>query len=347
MTKTRFKSKALPFTQKFLNRTLLDDPRILSGQFWGELRVFLAVAKAGSFSRAATVLATSQPTVSRQVKRLQDLMGAQLLIPTQSGVKLTAKGEQLARSLAELDQSLFLLSNDLKAESRDEEGLVRISVTDGLGVFFLVPALQQFSIEHPRIQISLQSPLNLNDLRQNQTDLMLSFAPVQASDVTSRPLGTLHLVPVASRAYVQRHGVPTRRNLKEHFFIQTSLYMAESPLWEMWNAAVDQGRISHYSENSFAYGMMVKSGLGIGLLGNYTVMEPAALPLELSVHVPIRMHAAVMSERLGARPVQLAFDLICQVFGQGNPWFSDELTLTPAPSIGDDGFRIMFNLGSD
>jgi len=336
-----------PFTQKFLNRTLLDDPRILSGQFWGELRVFLAVAKAGSFNRAADMLATSQPTVSRKVKRLQDLMGAQLLVPTQTGVKLTAKGEQLARSLAALDQSLFTLSNDLKAESRNEEGLVRVSVTDGLGVFFLVPALREFSTFHPLIQISLQSPLNLNDLRQNQTDLMVGFAPLEAADITFRTLGTLHLLPVVSREYVKRHGVPTRRNLESHQFIQSPLYEAENPLWEPWKNLIARGRVAHFSENSFAYGMMVKSGLGIGLLGSYTVMEPAALPLELGVHIPLRMHAAALTERLASRPAQLTFKWLCGVFGKDNPWFADELSLTRKPSVGDEGFRIMFNLTPD
>ena len=48
---------------------------LLSGQFWGELRVFLAVAKTKSFNRAAEITNTSQPTVSRQVKRLQDAVG--------------------------------------------------------------------------------------------------------------------------------------------------------------------------------------------------------------------------------------------------------------------------------
>ena len=78
--------------QRTLVRSPLDDEDLLSGQFWGELRVFLAVAKAKSFNRAAEVLNTSQPTVSRQVKRLQDLMGSQLFVPTRNGIKLTAKG---------------------------------------------------------------------------------------------------------------------------------------------------------------------------------------------------------------------------------------------------------------
>ena len=338
------RSESVAFTQRFLNRSSLDDERILSGHFWGELRVFLAVAKTGSFSRAGKLLSISGPTVSRDVKRLQDMMGAQLLVPGQSGVTLTARGNGLARKLASLDQTLFDLSVDLRAESKDEHGIVRISLTEGLGVFFLVPALRQFSAEHPHIQISVQVPRNLNELRQNQTDMMLAFAETEAIDVTSRRIGTLHLIPVTTRDYIDRYGVPTRANAEEHLFLQSELYQSTSPLWEPWRNLVERGRVAHVSENSFIYGMMVKAGYGIGLLGNYTLMEPAAIPPELGVHIALQMYAAVLTERLAAKPVQLVFNWICEVFGPSNPWFADRLSVTPQPSVADEGFRVMFNL---
>ena len=78
--------------QQSFNKSSLDEETLLSGQFWGELRVFLAVAKTKSFNRAAEITNTSQPTVSRQVKRLQDVVGSQLFISTPRGVKLTPMG---------------------------------------------------------------------------------------------------------------------------------------------------------------------------------------------------------------------------------------------------------------
>jgi Mn-dependent DtxR family transcriptional regulator len=99
----------LPFNeeQKSLNKGALDDETLLSGQFWGELRVFLAVAKTKSFNRAAEILNTSQPRVSRQVKRLQDIVGSQLFLSTPRGVKLTQKGEALARARPARSYALF------------------------------------------------------------------------------------------------------------------------------------------------------------------------------------------------------------------------------------------------
>ena len=332
------------FTQEFLNRSSLEDSRLLSADYWGELRVFLAVAKSGSYSRAAELLAISQPTVSRQVKRLQDVMRAQLVVSSPTGVRVTQRGKALAQKLASLDHDLFSMSNDLQSETKSLKGTVRISITDGLGVFFLVPALRQFSTEHPLIQVDVQSPLNLNDLRQNQTDMMIGFAPSEATDVTCRTLGLLHLIPIVAHSYIERHGVPTQANLHEHLFIQSRLYQSDSPLWAPWNKLAQKGRIAHSCDNSLVYGMMVKAGLGIGLLGTYTMLEPAAHPVDPTVHVSLRMYATALTERMESRPTKVAFEWLCTVFGNSNPWFQEQPSVTPQPSVADEGFRIMFNL---
>jgi hypothetical protein len=84
--------------QQAFNGSPLDDENLLSGEFWAELRVFLAVAKTKSFNRAAEITNTSQPRVSRQVKRLQDVVGSQLFISTARGITLTRNGEALAKA---------------------------------------------------------------------------------------------------------------------------------------------------------------------------------------------------------------------------------------------------------
>src|ERR1700748_368166 len=133
-----------------LNKSPLDEETLLSGQFWSELRVFLVVAKTKSFNRAAEITNTSQPTISRQVKRLQEAVGSQLFTSTPRGITLTQKGEALARALSRLDHTLHSLTSDLKAETREAEGLVRVSITDGLNAMFAVPALERFSAQYPK-----------------------------------------------------------------------------------------------------------------------------------------------------------------------------------------------------
>jgi DNA-binding transcriptional LysR family regulator len=330
--------------QPAFNKSPLDDETILSGQFWGELRVFLAVAKTKSFNRAAEITNTSQPTVSRQVKRLQDAVGSQLFISTPRGVKLTQKGEALARALARLDHTLYSITSDLKAETREAEGIVRVSITDGLNALFAAPALLQFSAQYPRIQLHLKNPLNMMNLRENQTDMMVSIIPSESSGIQFRKLGQLHFIPVVAKDYIQTHGLPTRNNLEQHLFLQSEYYLAKTGLWDGWQQAVARGRIAHYCDNSFAYGMLIKNGHGIGLLASYTLIDPGIVPVEIDLRISVPLYLIALTDRLNARPVRLTFDWLSEVFGGNNPWFSDEFKLNNPPSEYDAGFRMMFNL---
>ena len=336
----------LPFdeAQQSFNKRPLNEETLLSGQFWGELRVFLAVAKTKSFNRAAEMTNTSQPTVSRQVKRLQDVVGSQLFVSTPRGVKLTRNGEALAKVLSRLDYTLHSLTSDLKAESLEAEGTVRVSITDGLNALFAAPALVPFSAQYPKIQLHLKSPLNLINLRENQTDMMIGFGPSMSSDIQFRRLGQLHFIPVVAKDYIRNRGLPTGNNLEHHLFIQSEYYLARTGLWDSWQQVASRGRIAHYCDESFAYGMLVKAGHGIGLLGSYILAEPCFVPLEIGVRISVPLFLLAKTERLRARPVRLVFDWLAGLFGGDNPWFSDEFKLNNPPSEYDAGFRKMFNL---
>jgi DNA-binding transcriptional LysR family regulator len=81
-----------------------------SGLYWTELRIFLEVARAQSFNRAAQSLGVSQPTIGRAVRRLEEKLGTQLIAKAFArGVKLTPPGAHLARELARLDRQLSAL----------------------------------------------------------------------------------------------------------------------------------------------------------------------------------------------------------------------------------------------
>jgi DNA-binding transcriptional LysR family regulator len=333
--------------QQSFNKSPLDDEALLSGQFWGELRVFLAVAKTKSFNRAAEITNTSQPTVSRQVKRLQDVVGSQLFISTPRGVRLTQKGEELARALSRLDHTLHSITSDLKAETQEAEGTVRVSITDGLNALFAAPALVRFSAQYPKIQLHLKNPINMMNLLENQTDMMISIIPSESSDIRFRKLGQLHFIPMVSKDYIRTHGLPTRDNLEQHLFIQSEYYLAKTGLWDGWQQAAARGRIAHYCDNSFAYGMLVKAGAGIGMLGSYSLAEPCAVPLEIGLRISVPLYLIALTERLNARPVRLVFDWLSEIFSSNNPWFADEFRLNNPPSEYDAGFRKMFNLAEN
>jgi len=302
------------------------------------------VAKTKSFNRAAEITNTSQPRVSRQVKRLQDAVGSRLFISTARGIALTRSGEALAKALCRLDHAFYSITSDLKAQTTEAEGTVSVSITDGLNALFAAPALEQFSAQYPKIQLHLKNSVNLMHLRENQTDMMIGIGPAESSGIRLRKLGQLHFIPVVAKDYIRKHGLPTRDNLEQHLFLQSEYYISRTGLWDGWQQAVARGRIAHYCDNSFAYGLLVKAGQGIGMLGSYTLVEPCTVPLEIDLRISVPLYLIALTDRLSARPVRLVFDWLSEVFGSNNPWFADEFRLNNPPSVYDAGFRKMFNL---
>jgi len=313
------------------SRRVVDDAHIQSGPFWGELRVFLAVAKARSFSRAAEALNMSQPTVSRQVRRLQDVMGAQLVIPTQAGIKLTRQGEELAKSLVVLDHTLFEISNEVTADARNAEGLVKVAVGEALAGLFMVPSLLTFSERYPNIRLEICTPVSLTDFRANQADVMIGLAPSQLAEVVSQPLGVVHMLPIATQPYIDRYGVPTHSNLSSHCFLQSQHYATGDGLWDSWLKLIARGVATHSCDNSLTYSLLVKSGLGIGLVGSCALCDPAVIPLELGVHIRAPLYALASNDRLAAKTVRLVFEWLVEAFGPSVPWFRPELSLERLP----------------
>ncbi|HWU55184.1 MAG TPA: LysR family transcriptional regulator [Rhizomicrobium sp.] len=325
-------NRILDQSQKRISRSPLDDPRVLSGPFWAELRVFLAVAKAKSFNRAGEELHISRQTISRDILRLQDQLGAVLLIPSKSGVQLTEKGKELADKLLSLDQILFSMSNDLRAESREAEGNVRITATEALTAFFIVPSAVDFSQRYPKIRTHLRNPVDLLDFRENQCDVMVGFGSLRESDLTSRPVGFLHLIGAAAKPYLAKSGVPTWDTLDQHRFIDADYYASQTDTYAPWRNAVARGITAHRCDNSISYGLMVRAGMGIGLVGNFiAVADPDLVPVGLGIHVKLPLFVHAQTERLKSRPVRLVYDWLCEVFSLSNPLFSREFNPKTAP----------------
>ena len=326
-----------------ISRRALDYNSLLSGNYWGELRTFLWVAKAGSLTRAAELMGSSHATVGREIRRLQDQMGSQLVILTKNGAHLTEKGQALTDELLRLDQRLFSIASDLRATKDEAEGTVRLGITDGLGVFFLVPELRRFSMAYPKIQVHAKSPGNFKNLHENQTDVIVGFHPSSSHDMTSRPLGWLHFIPIATQSYIDRMGCPTLANAHKHLFIDSEIYSANGP-WDSWHALINRGTVAHCCDASISYGMMVKAGLGIGLLANYNMTEPSARPLDLDVHVKLQLHVIALSERLRSKPVRAVFEMVENIFGTRNPWFREEMVLSVDDPLYREGHTLLFNL---
>ena len=138
------------------------------------LRAFLAVADEGGFTRAAHSLNRTQSAVSMQVRRLEEMLGAQLIADRKKAT-LTSAGERVlehARRIVALNDEVLG-----RAKGADIAGRVRIGTPDDYIAFFLPPVLRRLSITHPQVEIELRCGLSA-DLIQSVDRGQIDFALV-------------------------------------------------------------------------------------------------------------------------------------------------------------------------
>lgn len=326
-----------------LARTALDSQMVLSGNYWAELRVFLTLSKLKSFAKTADALLVNQKTVARQVRRLEDKFGAQLIVRTSAGVRLTASGIELAKRLAVLDYELFKTAETIQNRSAIVDAVVRVGITDGLGAFMVASAIPEFRKICPNIAIEMKSMLNAFDIRANSVDVLVTPMPPAGDDVEAMSAGMVHFVPFASKFYIEEFGVPNKGNLERQRFVSTPFY--ETAYWQSWLDIVPAGISCFRSDSPISYATMVKAGIGIGLLGSWMSVDPHLTPLELNVHIKARLFVVGLKESLERKSIsRVANWLARDRFSTKNPWFADDLCLHVHPNPYDVGLRRMLNV---
>jgi LysR family transcriptional regulator, low CO2-responsive transcriptional regulator len=164
-----------------------------------QLRIFLAVARRGSFARAAEELHLSPPTLSLQVKQLAESVGQPLFEQLGKKIYLTAAGDTLAAACADIEDRLNRLSDDLSALQGVEKGQVRLAILTT--VKYTVPKLLGgFCAAHPGIDMAMVVGNRENLLQRlalNQDDFYIMGQPPEHLDVVSEPWADNPLVVVA------------------------------------------------------------------------------------------------------------------------------------------------------
>lgn len=164
-----------------------------------QLRIFLAVARHGSFARAAEALHLSPPTLSLQVKQLADTVGQPLFEQLGKKIYLTAAGQTLAEACEDVEARLERLSQDLAALQGVERGRLRLAILTT--VKYTVPKLLGgFCAAHPGIEVAMlvgNREMLLQRLTANQDDLFIMGQPPEAMDVVCEDFADNPLVLVA------------------------------------------------------------------------------------------------------------------------------------------------------
>jgi DNA-binding transcriptional LysR family regulator len=183
------------------------------------LRLFARVARKGSFSAAGRELNIPQSTASRTIATLEREIGVALFVRTTRAVTLTDAGlDFLARIesvLAELDEA----EHDARGTG-ELRGILRIGLGTNFAMREVIPRLSDFMSRHPALRIDLMMGDQREDLVAEGVDVALRFGPLPDSTATVRRILAWPRVLAASRAYLDKAGVPlTPTDLARHAII--------------------------------------------------------------------------------------------------------------------------------
>lgn len=250
---------------------------------WDKLRIFHAVAEAGSFTHAGEQLNLSQSAVSRQISALEESLKVMLFHRHARGLILTEQGELLYRTAHEIFGKLSMVEAQL-AESKDRpRGLLKVTTTVAFGSTWLSPRMRDFMELYPDIEVHLILTDRELDLSMREADIGIRLSPPRQADLIQRHLLTVHMAIFASTHYLKKHGSPSSPEDLDNHRIVVYGDDARPPvpdvnwLLRIGNETGELRRANLTVNNVYGVMRAVQAGAGIGALPEFMVQGQSDL----------------------------------------------------------------------
>jgi DNA-binding transcriptional LysR family regulator len=173
---------------------------------WEQIRLFLAVMRAGSLAAAGARLALDVSTVSRRLDRLEERLGAALFDRTREGTSPTIVAEQMLSFAEEMELSAARFAAAGAQVETAVEGAVRLTVMPGIADVFVAPRLAELHRRHPKLVVELDASVSYADLTRREADLAVRATRPTSGELVSVKLVTTRAVPMTSPAYALELG---------------------------------------------------------------------------------------------------------------------------------------------
>ena len=284
---------------------------------WDDLRVFLAVARAGGLSGAAQAARMDPATLSRRIARLEEAMGVALFLKSPTGYALTEAGERMLDHAAEAEIALARATEDAAAASAGLGGQVRIGAPDGCANYLLPQVCAGLQADNPGLEIQILALPRAVNLSQREADFAITVSPPQAGRLQVRKITDYHL-HLAAREDVAA-GISSRADLKG---LPVVGYIPDMIFDKELDYLGDLGRSGvQLASNSVAVqAQLLRAGRGVGIVHDFALPQVGGLRRVLVEEVSltrsfylVRHPAAARSDRLTRLAGALADGLRAEV----------------------------------
>lgn len=229
---------------------------------WSDVRIFLAIVRAGTLGGAGKALHLSHPTIGRRLKALEQATGQTLFQRTADGLILTEEGNGIVALAEQMEEGALALQRRLAGQEQNLRGCLRISSADWFGAYVLPPIVAEFTKDYPSVDVEILTGTRLFSLAQREADIAFRIVPFDTSDVVQSRLARLgYGVYVAVDSPEPTFGDGAGFHLITH---DTSTGRFPDIAWLMESFPNARPVIS--SNNRNVQGRMCRQGVGIAVL---------------------------------------------------------------------------------
>ena len=243
---------------------------------WDKLRIFHAVADAGSLTHAGDVLHLSQSAVSRQIRALEDSIGTTLFHRHARGLILTEQGELLFEATSAMARKLDGAAARIRDSEENVLGELKVTTTVGFGTLWLAPRLVKLYEKYPDLRIDLMLEERVLDLSMREADVAIRMKEPSQSDLIRRRLLNIQMRLYASPEYLAARGMPaTLEELAQHRLISQKPDQPQVAAGaRLVQQLLSQNVGSTLTVNNY-FGVLqaVLANLGIGVLPDYLTAD--------------------------------------------------------------------------
>ena len=184
---------------------------------WDGFRYFTAAAEAGSLSAAAKMLDSNQSTVGRHIDVLESALGIKLFRRSVKGLSLTEEGQAIFEQSQRIQHSVVKVQRLVQGHETTARGTVRLSLPEGLGQEVLIPALDNFYLQHPKVKLIFNMSATTANLGQAEADVSVRLFRPEEPNLVIQHLGEMKMGLYASESYKTNFALPGQlRDVRKH-----------------------------------------------------------------------------------------------------------------------------------
>ena len=296
---------------------------------WDLVRIFLAVARTGSFRAAAAQLGMSANFLSKRISVLENAYKTPLMTRHVDGIRLTPEGEAVLDAAKRMEEASFSLDRALSRTTPALTGEVRLAVTEGLGTFWLAPRLVEFQRVYSGLLVDLKCEMRSADVLRLEADVAVQLEEPGNPNLKRVKIGRMHIMPFVSPSYVEIYGMP--RDLDDlqqnhRMVIQEAEQTKGKEMYDKHAVREQLGFVAMRNNVSSAHVWAVSKGAGIGWLPTYIpAIAGPLIPLDIDVKFPLDIWLTYHPDAKRIPRVKQLIEWTIQAFdGRKYPWFRDE-----------------------